>query len=664
MGSLWSATVLEAAAFAVVAAGVISLALAWWTRGGSGSADPLPGAGWALGGRRPLGALDALLRRASRDDPARRTGPAAADEAQGAQGPPSAAGSRAPPDEGPGPSAVFLFEGGRLVDASPAARRLLRGVDRRAGDLRAVTALLARRFGADLPDRVASLADGERISLPAQGPSGGGEGAVEAEMDDGALRLLLRLDDPEGAMERLALEAAQAELAQLRALAEDAPGPIWALDAAGRPVWANLAYLQLADLAQGLKGSQASRAAYSGERPDPRLPNPRPPDPRPPDHRPPDHRPPERPPSAWPARPLFEPPAGLVEGQAETRRMSLQLPGKAEPEWFDVTSVRRGAGPEAGSVHFATDVGRLVGAETSRSSFVQTLTKAFAHLTVGLAVFDKQRRLTLFNPAFADLTGLSFGFLSGRPLVHAVLDRLREAQVLPEPRNYASWRDGMAALEAAASAGTYCETWTLPDGRTYRVTGRPHPDGALAFLVEDITDEIALARRVHAELDTARAVLDSLGEGVAVFTAAGTLSLSNAAYDALWREAGPPEARAEPAPVARGSGSDLVGLTDPSLWGELDRWERAFGPSRLWDDLRAGRVRSKGGGTAEVGGAGAPALVARATPLPGGGLVVGFAHRDARDARPPEGPRGEGPDGRSEVTPLADPAPGRSRAAL
>jgi PAS domain-containing protein len=479
-------------------------------------------------------------------------------------------------------------------------------------------------------------------------------------MEDGALRLLLRLDDPEGAAGRLALEVAQAELAQLRALAEDAPGPIWALDAAGHPVWANWAYLQLADLAQGGKGAQASRAGPPGERPD---------------HRP-DHRPPERPPSAWPARPLFEPPTGLVEGQAETRRMSLQLPGKPDPEWFDVTSVRRGTG----SVHFATDVGRLVGAEASRSTFVQTLSKAFAHLTVGLAVFDKQRRLTLFNPAFADLTGLSFSFLSGRPLVHTVLDRLREAQVLPEPRNYASWRDGVAALEAAASAGTYCETWSLPDGRTFRVTGRPHPDGALAFLVEDITDEIVLARRVRAELDTARAVLDSLTEGVAVFTAAGTLSLSNAAYDALWREAeagatmapGGPEASGGPAAgaapvgaVAAGSGGDLVGLTDPNLWGELDRWERALGACKLWDDLRAGRAQ-RGGGAAEVGGVGAPALLARATPLPGGGLVVGFTRREERDAPTRQGPLLTAPEAGAPagLAAPAEPGLGRARAAL
>ena len=62
--------------------------------------------------------------------------------------------------------------------------------------------------------------------------------------------------------------------------------------------------------------------------------------------------------------------------------------------------------------------------------------------------------------------------------------------MMPEPKDYRSWRQQMSDLEAAAQNGTYEETWALPTGQTYRVTGRPHPDGAVALLFEDISAEV------------------------------------------------------------------------------------------------------------------------------------------------------------------------------
>ena len=165
------------------------------------------------------------------------------------------------------------------------------------------------------------------------------------------------------------------------------------------------------------------------------------------------------------------------------------------------------------------------------------------------------------------MTGLPIDFLSGRPLVQAVLDRLRDARILPEPRDYAAWRESVAAPEEAAAQGEYRETWTLPGGQTYRVTGRPHPDGALAFLFENISGEVGLARRIRTDLDTTRSVLDSLGEPLAVFSATGALSLSNTAYADLWDPLVPP-------------------VPSPDLIGETTRWEEACLPSSIWTAFR------------------------------------------------------------------------------
>ena len=167
---------------------------------------------------------------------------------------------------------------------------------------------------------------------------------------------------------------------------------------------------------------------------------------------------------------------------------------------------------------------------------IRDRTKTFADLPTGLAIFDRERNLQLFNPALIDLTGLSAGFLTGRPTLFDFLDKLRDARMVPEPKDYRSWRQQMNNLEAAAATGHHVETWSLPGGQTYRVTGRPHPDGAVAFLFEDITSEISLTRKFRAELTLGAHVLDGLEDALAVFSPSGQMLLSNRSYVALWGE--------------------------------------------------------------------------------------------------------------------------------
>ena len=383
---------------------------------------------------------------------------------------------------------VFLFDDGILVDATPPARRLLRAIDRQGSDLDGLTAILARRFP-DLHNQMGALSDNAVLRVP--DPVGGG--VVALEYWDGLLRVTL--DDAAvgtAPIGNLAIAALQDEVGALRAIAEDAPQLIWKQDDNGQITWANRAYLALVDTVNPI-----------AEDADP----------------------------LWPPARVFGDMGPVPSADSPVvRRHAVALPGEQASRWYEVSSVRRGTD----IMHFGIDASGIVQAELAQKTFVQTLTKTFANLSIGLAIFDKERRLALFNPALLDLTGLPAPFLSARPLVHSVLDRLRDNNMLPEPKNYASWRDQVAALEAAASQGTYCETWNLPGGQTYRVTGRPHPDGAIAFLFEDISAEVSLTRSFRSELETAQAVLDTLSEAIAVFTPAGTLSMSNIAYTLQW----------------------------------------------------------------------------------------------------------------------------------
>jgi len=421
---------------------------------------------------------------------------------------------------------VYLFENGTLADATPTARRFLTSQQLEETDQDGLVTQLSRHFP-DLTERIRGMrrANAQTSSLILTGADTRNQITVEA--GHGVVRLSLSgplTGNGDSATHLIA--SLEAELDILRSIAEDAPQLIWKQDVDGRLTWANRAYLKLAD---------RFIPAAEGD-------------------------------PLWPVDPIFPAIAPVTtEGRTTTQRAPILLPGMTEPMWFEVTSVRRGLD----TVHFAADASNLIQAESGRHKFIQTLTKTFAHLTIGLAIFDRERRLSLFNPALHDLTGLPVTFLSARPLVNSVLDRLHDMNMLPEPRNYANWRDQVSALEAAAVRGTYCENWYLPSGRTYRVTGRPHPDGAIAFLFEDISDEILLTRHVRSELQTAQAALDSLDEAIAVFSPAGTLVMSNAEY-------------------AKIAGIAIDSLSDISITNEIRRWRGRSNPTRLWDRILNG----------------------------------------------------------------------------
>lgn len=432
----------------------------------------------------------------------------------------------APPSDTSG-QAVFLFRDDILIDTTPAAQHLLALSGREGRSLAAVVSLLSLRFPA-LPPALETEAAGEQILTDDTT-----QGRLVITRWARFIRLTLSAATPELEGADAAQPILQRELAALRAIADDAPYPIWKEDADGRVNWANRAYLALA-FPEGLPADQGF--AY------------------------------------WPDAPLFaDLPRPVAEGESTHARATLPPQAdEAPPAWYEVICVRRGGQV----IGFAQDASGAVAAEDNRRTLLQTLTKTFAHLTAGLAVFDRHRRLVLFNPAFLDLTGLRVDFLSQRPLVHSVLDKLHDMQMLPEPRHYRSWREQLTALEAAAEQGQYCETWSLPNGLTYRVSGRPHGDGALAFVFEDISDESALARQIRAEQEAVQAILDRLPHAMAAFSRGGAMILHNAAYDRLW-------------PDARGVAKAGAGILTAQLAQEMARWRRGALPGECWADLSA-----------------------------------------------------------------------------
>lgn len=461
---------------------------------------------------------------------------------------------------------VFLFDGETLVDASPKGRALLSAALARGSSWQRLMTFIGPRFPG-LEQQLAALPKSGRLVIESTATPGLGPVTLLAEWRGGLSRLSLIDVEGDGAQalsDPLTRRATEEELAMLRGTVSQAPLPIWLENGAKEVVWSNMAYLHLVTQRLG---------------PEQEL--------------------------TWPLPRLM-----AVDGVGQ-QRLRLVSEGEAA-RWFD--AVAKPAGD--GVMVFALPSDALVQAEASLREFTQTLTKTFAHLPIGLAIFDRQRQLALFNPALHDLTGLPPDFLIARPTLFDFLDRLRDRQMIPEPKDYPSWRRRIADIEKAASTGAYEETWSLSGGQTYRVLGRPHPDGAMALLFEDISTEISRTRRYRADLELGQSVIDAMDEAVAVFSSAGLLVLSNAAYAGLWGH--------DPA--------EWVGA-DAGVSALAAHWRSLTAPSPLWAEVEEFAVglgsRSAWGGEARLNDG--RLIVCRFVPLSGGATMMAFRTPPAED---------------------------------
>ena len=310
---------------------------------------------------------------------------------------------------------------------------------------------------------------------------------------------------------------------------------------------------------------------------------------------------------------LDEVPLTVRGSNGNRRRVSVPGRRDAEPHWFELSESPTASGETVG---FALEADDLVAAEASLRRFVETLTETFAHLPIGLAVFDKNRRLGLFNPALTDLVKIDAVWLAGRPSLRDFLERLRETRQMPEQKDFASFRRKLGELEEGAREGTYEENWQLPSGKIFRVTGRPHPQGALAFLFEDISTSIMLERKYRSELELSQATLDRMVEAVAVFDAAGMLVFVNSAFERLWGL--DPMERLDGPGVAEMTALWAERCVPSPVWARLAEFATAGEERTSWTD--AVRTRE---------GAGLHVLVA---PLPDASALVVFRDLGAEAA--------------------------------
>ncbi|MBW8816109.1 MAG: PAS-domain containing protein [Caulobacterales bacterium] len=349
--------------------------------------------------------------------------------------------------------------------------------------------------------------------------------------------------------------------------------PAWISAADGSPVWVNAAWLKAVDAASLDEAAQRGAAFDRG------------------------------------ADALASEAANLGQRREALRWLSLDGRRRA----FQITAQPL----EGGGVGVWTDdLTELEEAREDTKRNVEAHDETLNRLDDAVVIFDRAKRLSFHNTAFAELWGLEPAWLTERPTHGEVLDRLRQRRRLPETADYAKWKaaelDRYGQLEAAPD-----DMWSLPDGRTLRVVRQPHPMGGLLLLFADITGELKMKSQFNALIQVQQATLDKLSDAVAVFGSDGRLRLHNESFERFWN--------LTPLQIeAAGDFEGVVELCVPKLH-DMGFWRELKG--RVADPDPAARMPITG----EAQTSDNRTVEYRTRPLPDGATLIAFT--DVTDAR-------------------------------
>jgi len=189
--------------------------------------------------------------------------------------------------------------------------------------------------------------------------------------------------------------------------------------------------------------------------------------------------------------------------------------------------------PTGGVAGFAVDIEDLEQARAGQKRFAEAQRAMLDRLSAAVAQFASDRSLVFCNQPFRRMFAMRSEWLADRPEFDRVLERMREANRLPEVRDFPAWRaerrDWFTETTAAIE-----ENWHLPSGTHLRVVAQPLPDGGLLLIFEDRTEQVQLASARDTLLRVRTATFDNLFEALGVFAADGRLQLWNSRFRALW----------------------------------------------------------------------------------------------------------------------------------
>jgi signal transduction histidine kinase len=256
----------------------------------------------------------------------------------------------------------------------------------------------------------------------------------------------------------------------------------------------------------------------------------------------------------------------------------------------------------------AIDVADLMTAQGELDRQVAAYDRTLDRVATPVAIFGRNQELTFYNEAYQNLWRLDPGWLDRGPTDSEILDRLKEASMLPAMADYRKWKAQF--LSCYHGNIEHEDWWPLSDGRTLHVLAAPRSDGGVTYIFEDMSERLALESRYNALIHVQHETIDSLKEGVAVFATNGRLQLFNKAFLKIWQLS---HGRMEQGPHI----DDVISLAS-ALFDKAEVWQslkEVVTSINYQRESASGQIVRPDGSVIDFA----------TTPLPDGGTLVTFA---------------------------------------
>lgn len=187
---------------------------------------------------------------------------------------------------------------------------------------------------------------------------------------------------------------------------------------------------------------------------------------------------------------------------------------------------------EEGVAGYAIDIEEMEEQGRAFKAFRDAQRSMLDQLSVGVAQFDVDKRLTFANQPFHRIFALPASVQLDPPDFDRFLDMARDKARLPEVRDFPNWRRELASWFRRNAPVE--DAWSLSDNTHLRIVAQPMPDGGLLLVAEDRSEQLALSATRDTLLRTRTATFDSLFESLAVFAPDGRMQLWNRRFPQIW----------------------------------------------------------------------------------------------------------------------------------